>query len=81
MGKVILDTMTGEQFKQFIEGNNPDGVIDTVPEMMRAAQGISDDETIQQDVQEQIEDQAGMTYEGDTRTLYINGAKPKPKEE
>ena len=56
MGKVILETMTGEEFKQFIEGNNPDGVIDTVPEMMRAAQGISDTETIQEDVQEQIGD-------------------------
>ena len=56
MGKVYLDTMTGEEFKQFIEGNNPDGVIDTVPEMMRAAQGISDTETIQQDVNEQIDE-------------------------
>lgn len=56
MGKVILDTMTGEEFKQFIEGYNPNGQIDTVSEMIRAAQGISDDETIQQDVQEQIGD-------------------------
>ena len=56
MGKVRLDTMTGEEFKQFIEGYNPDGHIDTVPEMMRAAQGISDDETIQHDVNEQIEE-------------------------
>ena len=72
--------MTGDEFLQFIEGTNPDGKIDTIPEMMSAAQGISDDETIQDDVQEQIEEEAGMTYEGDTRTLYINGAKPKPKE-
>ena len=56
MGKVILETMTGEEFKQFIEGYNPDGHIDTVPEMMRAAQGISDDETIQHDVDERIDD-------------------------
>lgn len=72
--------MTGDEFLQFIEGTNPDGKIDTIPEMMAAAQGISDDETIQHEVQEQIEEEAGMTYEGDTRTLYINGAKPKPKE-
>jgi tRNA U54 and U55 pseudouridine synthase Pus10 len=80
MGKVILDTMTAEEFKQFIEGRNPDGKIDTLPEMLAAAQGISDTETIQDDVQQQIQDEAGATYEGDTRTLYINGAKPKPKE-
>ena len=56
MGKVILDTMTGEEFKQFMEGRNPDGDIDTVPEMMDAMQGISDQETIQQDVNEQIDE-------------------------
>lgn len=56
MGKVRLKTMTGDEFKQFIEGRNPDGDIDTVPEMMDAMQGISDQETIQQDVNEQIED-------------------------
>lgn len=69
MGKVILDTMTGEQFKQFVEGNNPNGNIDTLPEMLRAAQGISDDETIQQDVREQIteetEKQKGTTTDID----------------
>lgn len=78
MGKVRMK-MTGDEFLQFMEGRNPDGTIDTIPEMMDAARGISDDETIQHDVQEQIEQEAGMTYEGDTRTLYINGAKPKPK--
>ena len=80
MAKVRMK-MTGDEFLQFMEGRNPDGKIDTIPEMMDAAQGISDDETIQHDVQEQIEQEAGVTYEGDTRTLYINGAKPKPKED
>ena len=80
MGKVRMK-MTGDEFLQFMEGRNPDGTIDTIPEMMDAARGISDDETIQHNVQEQIEQEAGMTYEGDTRTLYINGAKPKPKED
>ncbi len=55
MGKVRLKTMTGEQFVQLIEGTNPNGEIDTLPEMMQAAQGISDDETIQHDVQERID--------------------------
>lgn len=54
MGKVRLD-MTGDEFKQLIEGENPNGEIDTIPEMMQAAQGISDDETIQHDVDERID--------------------------
>lgn len=54
MGKVRLN-MTGDEFKQLIEGENPNGEIDTIPEMMQAAQGISDDETIQHDVDERID--------------------------
>lgn len=76
MGKVRMK-MTGDEFLQFMEGRNPDGKIDTLPEMLDAAQGIGDDETIQHEVQDQVEEQAGMTYENETRTLYINGAKPK----
>lgn len=44
MGKVRLDTMTAEEFKQFIEGENPNGDIDTVPEIIQAMKGQSDDE-------------------------------------
>ena len=80
MGKVRLN-MTGDEFLQLVEGRDPNGEVNTIPEMMAAMDGISDDETIQHNVQEQIEQEAGMTYEGDTRTLYINGAKPKPKED
>lgn len=80
MGKVRMN-MTGDEFLLFMEGRDRNGEINTIPEMLDAARGISDDETIQHDVQEQIEQEAGMTYEGDTRTLYINGAKPKPKED
>lgn len=54
MGKVILATMTGDEFKQFIEGRNPDGDIDTVPEMMDALQGISDDETVKEEIQSEV---------------------------
>ena len=57
MGKVKLDTMTGEQFKQFIEGHKPNGEIDTVPEMLGAAKGISDDETIHEHTEHQIEEE------------------------
>ena len=56
MGKVYLDTMTGEEFKQFIEGRNPDGQINTLPEMMDAAQGISDQETIKEEIQSEVEE-------------------------
>lgn len=55
MGKVKMN-MTGEQFKQLIEGENPDGAIDTIPEMLRAATGISDDTTIRKDVDDQIDE-------------------------
>lgn len=55
MGKVKLN-MTGEEFKTLIEGEKPNGVIDTIPEMKRAMGGISDDETIQEDVDEQIDE-------------------------
>ena len=54
MGKVRLN-MTGDEFKELIEGDNHDGTINTVPEQMRAMQGISDDETIQHDVDERID--------------------------
>ena len=81
MGKVILDTMTGEEFKKLIEGRDPNGEINTLPEMLDAARGISDVETIKEEVEQQIEEDAGMTYEGKTRTLFINGAKPKPESE
>lgn len=56
MGKVRLDTMTGDEFKQFIEGRTPNGRIDTVPELMDAMRGISDEETVKDDVNEQIDD-------------------------
>lgn len=57
MGKVKLDTMTGEQFKQLVEGKNPNGEIDTLPEMLGAAKGISDGETIQEHTGQQIEEE------------------------
>lgn len=54
MGKVRLDTLTGDEFKQLIEGNNPNGDIDTIPEMLRAAQGIPDDTTIKEQIDEEV---------------------------
>lgn len=54
-GKVQM-RMTGEEFLKLIEGRNSDGTIDTLPEMLDAARGISDQQTIKGDVQEQIDE-------------------------
>lgn len=55
MGKVKMK-MTGDEFLQLIEGRNPGGDIDTLPEMFDAARGISDQETITQKVQREIDE-------------------------
>ena len=55
MGKVRM-SMTGEEFLRKWEGTNPNGEIDTVPEMMNAMQGIRDDETIQEEINEKTEE-------------------------
>lgn len=54
--KKIRLNMTGEQFKQLIEGRNPDGRIDTLQEMLDAAEGISDDKTINEEIDEKQEE-------------------------
>lgn len=46
--------MTGDEFLQLIEGRNPNGTIDTLPEMLDAARGISDEETIPKKIQGEI---------------------------
>ena len=56
MGKVKMK-MKGEEFLQKWEGKNPNGEIDTIPEMFDAAQGISDDETIHEHTEHQIEEE------------------------
>lgn len=53
MGKVKMQ-MTGEEFLKKWEGRDPNGVIDTVPEMFDAAQGISDDKTIKEEIEEEV---------------------------
>ena len=56
MSKVRLN-MTGDEFKQLIEGENPNGEIDTIPEQMRAMQGISDDgKTVKDEIVAQIDE-------------------------
>lgn len=55
MAKVELN-MTGDEFKQLIEGNNPNGEVDTIPEMKKVLEGISDDTTVKAETQQQIDE-------------------------
>ena len=55
MGKVKMK-MTGDEFLQFMEGRNPNGEIDTIPEMIDAAKGIGDDETIKEEIGKEVEE-------------------------
>ena len=48
--------MTGKEFLKKWEGRDPNGVIDTVPEMFDAAQGIGDDTTIKEEIAEEVEE-------------------------
>ena len=53
MGKKYLN-MKFDEFKKLIEGNEPNSEVNTIPELMHAMQGISDDTTIKQDVEQQM---------------------------
>jgi hypothetical protein len=53
MGKVRMK-MTGDEFLQFMEGRDRNGEINTIPELMDAAHGISDDGTT---IKGEIEDE------------------------
>lgn len=54
-GKVRMQ-MTGDEFLQLIEGRDPNSEINTIPELMDAMQGISDDKTIIEEIDEQQEE-------------------------
>lgn len=58
MGKVRMK-MTGDEFLQFMEGRNPDGEVNTIPEMMAAMDGISDEDgkTIKDEIQQEIDEE------------------------
>ena len=72
MGKVRLKTMKGEEFVRLIEDFDPNSEVDTIPEVMHALQGISDDETVRDDVQEQIGD--NQADSGDIDEIFGGGA-------
>lgn len=44
--KPTMLNMTGEEFKRLVEQQNPNGQVDTMPELMKMFNGIGDDETI-----------------------------------
>ncbi len=54
-GKVRM-SMTGDEFLQLIEGRDPNGEVNTIPEMMAAMDGITDEETIPQKIQDEIDE-------------------------
>lgn len=56
MGKVRLDTLTGDQFKQLVEGRSMDGKTNTIPEIIDVLQGIDNETTtVKEDVDQQID--------------------------
>ena len=54
-GKVRM-SMTGEEFLKLIEGREPNSEINTIPELMDAMQGISDDTTVIGEIEEQVDE-------------------------
>lgn len=54
-GKVRMQ-MTGDEFLQLIEGREPNSEINTIPELMDAMQGISDDTTVKEEIEEQVDE-------------------------
>ena len=61
--------MTGEQFKQLVEGTDPNGEVNTLPEVMNAMTGIGDDTT--------VKEETDVYYDEEDECIYVNGARPK----
>ena len=55
MGKVKMK-MTGDEFLKLMEGKEPNEQVNTIPELMDAMQGISDDKTIIEEIEDQQEE-------------------------
>lgn len=55
MGKVRMK-ITGDEFLKFMEGRNPNGEVDTIPEILDATQGIGDDKTIKKEIEQSVEE-------------------------
>lgn len=61
--------MTGEHFKQLIEGTDPNGEVNTLPEVMNAMTGIGDDTT--------VKNETDVYYDEEEECLYVNGTRPQ----
>lgn len=48
--------MTGDEFLKLMEGKEPNEQVNTIPELMDAMQGISDDKTIIEEIEDQQEE-------------------------
>lgn len=55
MGKIKMK-MTGEEFLDLIEGRDPNGAVNTIPELMDVMRGVDDQETIPQKIQDEIDE-------------------------
>lgn len=91
---VMLDTLTGEQFKTLIEQISPDGKINTIPELIDFLNGIPEGMTLAEYVEEHggqvdpqvvkdavddaLEENARQAYDAESEKLYLFG---RPKEE
>jgi len=54
MSKVRLKTMTGEQFVRLMEDFDPNSEVDTIPEVMHALNGINDETTVKEQIDEEV---------------------------
>ena len=71
MAKVKMK-MTGDEFLKLIEGRDPNSEIDTIPELMDAMHGISDDTTVIDEIDEQVdEDTPGRVTPEDLENFQI----------
>lgn len=79
----VIMNMTGDEFKRLIEQRDPNGIVDTVQELLKMFEGMNDDETLPDYIQRVAEEAKAQeaVYEEESETLFINGAKPKEKEE
>lgn len=45
--KAVVMNMTGDEFRQLVEGKDPNQVIETIPEILDFLHGIEDGETLE----------------------------------
>lgn len=78
----VLMNMTGEEFKRIIENQDKDNQVASLLELLEMFRGIGDNETLPEYIQRIAEEtkESMAIYDEPEEKLYINGAKPEPKE-